>query len=253
MDRIIYTAMNGAARTLEQQSVISNNMANANTTGFREQFAIYRAVPIVGDGSLGTRISTVANTPGFNATLGSVNLTGRSTDVALEGEGWLAVQTPQGEAYTRNGALVVGANGLLQNSRGQPVLSADNAVIAVPEGAELTIAGDGTITALGAGDPPADIQQIGQLKLVNPPAAELVRGDDGLFRRPAVNGQPAPPLPQDPLVRVISGGLEGSNVNTVESMVGMIDNARRYEMQMKVISSASENASRANGILSASQ
>lgn len=253
MDRIIYTAMNGAARTLEQQSVISNNMANANTTGFREQFAMYRAVPIVGDGSLGTRISTVANTPGFNTTLGSVNLTGRSTDVALEGEGWLAVQTPQGEAYTRNGSLVVGANGLLQNSRGQPVLSADNAVIAVPEGAELTIAGDGTITALGAGDPAADIQQIGQLKLVNPPAAELVRGDDGLFRRAPVNGQPAPPLPQDPLVRVVSGALESSNVNTVESMVGMIDNARRYEMQMKVISSASENASRANGILSASQ
>lgn len=252
MDRLVYTAMNGASRTLENQAVISNNMANANTPGFREQLAMYRAVPIVGEGTMDTRISVVANTPGNNFALGNIQSTGRELDVAITGPGWLAVQTEGGEAYTRNGGLQIGANGLLQNYRGDPVLSADNAVIDVPEGATLTFSVDGTITALGAGDPPDNILVLGQLKLVNPPEAQLQHGDDGLFRMPpGEDGEPAAPLPMDPLVRITSGAIEGSNVSPVEAMVGMIDNARRFEMQMKIIQHADTNSQRANELLSA--
>ncbi|AOB27058.1 MULTISPECIES: flagellar basal body rod protein FlgF [Bordetella] len=252
MDRIIYTAMNGAARIAEHQTVLGNNMANVNTPGFREQIALYRSVPMADGTSLPTRVSTVASTPGNNFEMGNMMTTGRELDVALAGPGWFALQTPQGEAYTRAGALQVGVNGLLQTATGQPVLSDQNAVIEVPDQASLTIASDGTVTAIGAGDPPNNILNLGRLKMVNPPPQQLVHGDDGVFRMPQQpNGQPAAPLPADPSQRLLSGVLEGSNASPMGAMVGMIQNARRFEMQMQVIREADKNAERANGILAA--
>ncbi|MDN5936169.1 MAG: flagellar hook-basal body complex protein, partial [Nitrosospira sp.] len=104
MDRILYTASNGAARVLEQQAVIANNLANVTTTGFRKQLAIYRSVPVQGHaGELPTRVSTVASTPGSNFRQGALAETGRPLDAAIAGEGWFTVQTPNGEAYTRAG------------------------------------------------------------------------------------------------------------------------------------------------------
>jgi len=251
MDRIIYTAMSGAARVDEYQAVLSNNMANVSTPGFREQVALYRSVPVLDGTSLPTRVSSVTVTPGSSFAMGNMQATGRALDVALAGPGWLAVQTPQGEAYTRAGDLQVGVDGLLQTAQGRPVLSDQNGVIAVPELATLTIASDGTITALGAGDPPNNILNLGRLKLANPPEAALVRGDDGVFRLAQAGGQPAPPWPADPALRVMSGVLESSNASPVKAMVGMIENARRFEMQMQVISEADKNAERANSLLSA--
>ncbi|MDM9561979.1 flagellar basal body rod protein FlgF [Bordetella petrii] len=250
MDRIIYTAMSGAARIGEHQAALSNNMANVSTPGFREQVALYRSVPVLDGTSLPTRVSSVTATPGSNFALGNMQTTGRALDVAIAGSGWLAIQTPQGEAYTRAGDLRVGVDGLLQTAQGQPVLSDQNGVIDVPELATLTIASDGTITAVGAGDSPNNILNLGRLKLVSPPEQALQRGDDGVFRLAQADGQPAPPLPADPALRVTPGVLEGSNVSPVKAMVGMIENARRFEMQMQVISEADKNAERANGLLS---
>src|SRR5690606_31739253 len=171
--------------------------------------------------------------------------TGHALDAAITGDGWFSVQTPQGEAYTRAGEFAVNEQGLLVNQQGYPVLSADGAPVEIPERGSVTFTGDGQISALGAGDNPNDIQLIGQLKLVNPPAANMVRGDDGLFR--VAGGQVAQ---ADPDVRLVPGFVEKSNVNAAEAMVGMIANARRFEMQMKVIQDASSNAERANSILS---
>jgi flagellar basal-body rod protein FlgF len=253
MDRIIYTAMNGAARITEHQAALSNNMANVNTPGFREQIALYRSVPVTDGVSLPTRVSTVASTPGNSFQMGTMQTTGRDLDVALSSErGWLAVQTPQGEAYTRAGSLQVGVNGLLQTSLGQPVLSDQGGPIDVPDQAALTITSDGTITAIGAGDAPNNILNLGRLKLVDPPKEQLVHGDDGVFRRAPVDGQPAPPVPADPSLRLLAGVLEGSNTNPMAAMVGMIANARRFEQQMQVIQQSDRNAERANGILSIS-
>lgn len=253
MDRIIYTAMNGAARITEHQAALSNNMANVNTPGFREQIALYRSVPVNDGVSLPTRVSTVASTPRNNFEMGNMQTTDRDLDVALaSSNGWIAVQTPQGEAYTRAGSLQVGVNGLLQTSLGQPVMSDQNGIIDVPDQAALTITSDGTITAIGAGDAPNNILNLGRIKLANPPEAQLVHGDDGVFRLAPVNGQPAPPVPADPSLRVLSGVLEGSNTNPMAAMVGMIENARRFEQQMQVVQQADRNAERANGILSVS-
>ncbi|WP_454690529.1 flagellar basal body rod protein FlgF [Achromobacter aloeverae] len=250
MDRIIYTAMNGAARISEQQNVLTNNMANVNTVGFRAQMSMYRSVPVNDGTSLPTRVSTVAATPRSDFQMGVLQSTGNPLDVAVTEGGWLAVQTPQGEAYTRAGDLQVGVNGQLQTSQGIPVLSQQNGVIDVPAMAALTIGTDGTVTAIGAGDPPNTVLNLGQLKLVKPDENTLVHGDDGVFRRVAANGQPAPPMPADPSVRVTSGVLEGSNANAATSMVGMIENSRRFEMQMQVLKDADTNEDRANGILS---
>ena len=165
------------------------------------------------------------------------------------GDGWLAVQDAGGnEAYTRRGDLQIDGNGVL-TSGGRPVLG-DGGPIAVPLEAKLAVGGDGTISAIGAGQNPDAIVNVGRLKLVSPGDAGLTRGEDGLFRA-GPNGQPQV-LGRDEDVRVASGALEGSNVSAIESMVSMIDTARRFEMQMKVISSADENAQRATSLLSLS-
>ncbi|WP_322998395.1 flagellar basal-body rod protein FlgF [Castellaniella sp.] len=247
MDRILYTASNGAARILEQQSAIANNMANVSTTGFREQLAIYRSVPVVPQaGELPTRVSTVASTPGSRFGQGAMVETGHSLDTAIAGEGWFAVQTPQGEAYTRSGEFAVNQENQLVTLGGLPVLSNDGRPIEIPERGSVTFATDGQMSALGAGDNPRDIQMLAQLKLVNPPTDQLVRGDDGLFR--LAGGQPAQ---ADEAVRIAPGFVEKSNVNPASAMVAMISNARQFELQMQVIKNASTNEERGNSVLSA--
>lgn len=250
MDRVIYTAGNGAARALEHQAIVSNNMANVSTAGFRAQLAQYRSVDIQGPG-LPTRATSVAVTPGTDMSAGPMQSTGRALDVAVQGDGWLAVLAQDGEAFTRAGSLHVMEDGLLRTATGQAVLSEDNQPIVIPPNAQLSFAADGTITALGAGDEANAIQLMGRLKLTNPPAATLLRGEDGLFRLAAAEGVEPGFVPASPEVRIAAGVIEGSNVNPTLAMTAMIANARLYEMQMQVVQHASTNAERANQLLSA--
>jgi flagellar basal-body rod protein FlgF len=248
MDRMIYTAMTGARYSLDQQAVVSNNMANAATPGFRAQMQAMLAEPVVGAG-LPTRSLTVASTPMADLTVGPVSSTGRDLDVAMRGDAWLAIQAPDGsEAYTRRGDLQVDANGMITVA-GRPVIGEGGPMI-VPVDSTLSVGADGTVSAIGPGLTPENISPVGRLKLVTAAPGALQRGEDGLFRTvPDAKGVTAP-LPADDNARLASGALEGSNVSPTEAMVAMIDNARRYEMQMKVISDASENTQRANSLLS---
>ncbi len=245
MDRMIYIGMGGAKQAMEQQASVANNMANASTPGFRAQISMARAVPLVGE-EAGTRVMVVSMTPGANLRSGPMTQTGRPLDVAIRGEGWLAVQMPDGgEAFTRVGNLQLGAEGQLLTMDSLPLLG-DAGPLVVPPGSSLTVAADGVVSALGAGDPAVGMAQVGRLKLVNPDARDLVRGDDGLFRMRA--GLPAPQA--DPNVKLLTGAIEGSNVNAVEVMVDMIANARRFEMQMKTVQTAESNDQQANKLLS---
>lgn len=247
MDRLIYTAMTGASEALEQQSLVANNLANASTTGFRAQLATFRAVPMnFGEASnpQTTRTYVLSSTPGANYAPGAISQTGNPLDVAIQGAGWLSVMQPDGsEAYTRAGNLHLDQNGQLVTATDQPVIGSGGP-ISVPPGAQVTIGRDGTISALMPGDPPTAVATVDQLKLVNPDPATLTRGDDGLFR--TSDGNPAD---ADPAVAIAPESLEGSNVNPVTAMVSMIDNARTFQMQTKMIESADQNEQSANQLL----
>jgi flagellar basal-body rod protein FlgF len=245
MDRAIYTAMGAANAALNRQAVTSNNLANISTPGFRGQLVAYRAVPVEGPTHL-TRTLVTESTPYNDDSMGPVNYTGRELDVALPQNGWLAVQLNDGsEAYTRRGNIEVTSEGQL-HINGLPLLG-DGGPLMVPTQSSLTIAPDGTISALGAGEEPSAIAQVGRLKLVNASTRDFILGDDGLMHTGNANV-----LPADPELRITPGSLEGSNVSAAKSMVEMISTARNFEMQMKVITTADENASNANRLLSLS-
>ena len=234
MDRLIYTAMTGAKGTMDQQAAVAHNLANATSTGFRAELHKLRAVEVQTE-AMRTRAFTVDASVANNFEQGALQHTGRAYDVALAGKGWLAVQMPDGsEAYTRNGSLDVSANGILQTHDGKPVLG-DGGPVTIPPDNEISIGADGSISA-SQPDQPGVVNVVAQLKLVNPPEADLVRGDDGLFR---VRG--GAPAQADPNVRVAGGYLEGSNVNVVDQMVQMISLARQFEMQTRMLSTAEQN------------
>ena len=241
MDKLIYTAMSGAKHLLHRQDALAQNLANASTTGYRADKVAFRAVPIRGDGAA-TRVFAIETTTGADFSPGPMTSTGRALDVAVQGPGWFTVQSADGaEAYTRAGNFQIGVNGMLTLPNGVPVLG-EGGPIEIPTGAQVSIGGDGTVSASvpGAGG----ISVVGQLKLVNPPPEELQKGLDGLFR--LKSGQPAA---ADPSVRVADGTLEGSNVEVVEAMVGMIAAARQFELKMKLLATAEQNEQRANTLL----
>jgi flagellar basal-body rod protein FlgF len=238
MDRMIYLSMSGAKATLQRQDVLANNLANVSTTGFRAELQAFRAVPVRGDGA-STRAYALESTVGHSNLPGPVTTTGRSLDVAPQGNAWLAVQSLDGsEAYTRAGALEINAEGLLVTPAGLPVLG-DGGPITLPANALVDIVADGSITATVGAERP---QTVGRLKLVVP-EAPLTRGTDGLFR--AEGGD----LPAEPTARVQGGALEGSNVSAVETLVAMIAAARQFEQQMKALQSAEQKEQAAGRLL----
>ncbi len=243
MDRMIYTAMTGANAAMHRQQVLSHNLANVSTPGFRAELATFRAVPVRGDGST-TRVFALEATAGHLEAQGPINPTGRSLDVAAKGEAYFAVQGLDGtEAYTRAGAFEVNADGTLVSPQGLPVLSDGGAPIVVPPNAHVDIGSDGNISAR-IGDLPA--QPLGRLKLVTPEQGNrLVRSEDGLFR-----GERGEPLPGNAQARVQSGALEGSNVNPIEAMVGMIAVSRQFELQMRMLRNGEANDKTASQLLS---
>ena len=243
MDRMIYVAMNGAKHTMERQAAVSNNLANASTAGFRASMSAFRALPVIGPGS-GTRTFVVDTTGSADFRPGPVTETGRPLDVALKGDGWMAVQGPDGrEAYTRAGDLQINGAGQLQTRAGLNVIG-EAGPITVPPNAEVTIGGDGTVSAIPTDGIPNAVNILGRIKLVNPPAKDLQRSDDGLFRLPGGAVAPA-----DANVQLAPGALEGSNVSVVESLVEMITHARHYETQVKLIQNAENNARQWSQIL----
>lgn len=238
MDRMIYLSMAAAKATMHRQEVLSHNLANVSTNGFRAELAAFRAVPVRGDGA-STRVYALESTVGHDTAPGPMQTTGRSLDVAMRGSAWLAVQSLDGtEAYTRAGALQVTAEGQLVDASGRAVLG-DGGPLTVAPNAAVEIAADGTVSASVGNERP---QLAGRLKLVTP-EAPLRRGVDGLFRAEAGD------LAADPNARVQGGALEGSNVGAVESMVAMIAAARQFEQQMKALQAAEQKEQAATKLL----
>ena len=243
MDRLIYIAGSGAKQVLERQASNSNNLANASTPGFRAQIDLFKAVSVQSDG-LATRSFAVDTTAGVDLTDGTIQETGKDLDVAIQGDGWLAVQTADGkEAYTRQGGLHVDENGVLQTASGASVIG-DGGPITIPPDVKVAIAKDGTVSATTIG-PNSTTSEIGRIKVVNIDKNNVERRDDGLFRTKDGSTPEA-----DSTVVLVGGALEGSNVNPVDAMVNMISLSRQFDMQMKMLTNAESNATKAAQILS---
>jgi flagellar basal-body rod protein FlgF len=238
MDRMIYLSMAGAKAAMQRQDVLSNNLANVSTNGFRAELQAFRSVPVQGSGA-STRAFALETSIGYSDAPGAITPTGRNLDVAMQGNAWLAVQSVDGtEAYTKAGSLDVNAEGLLVMRNGNPVLG-DGGPINIPPNSTVEIGGDGTVSVKSPNQRPTTV---GRLKLVTP-EAPLQRGDDGLFR--ATDGD----LPANPAARLQDGALEGSNVSPVETMVAMISAARQFEQQMKLLQIAQTQGQQSSKLL----
>ena len=242
MDRIIYTTMTGANAAAQRQAVLSNNLANVSTTGFRAELSTFRSVPLQGQGST-TRVFGLDATSGHLEQAGPAIHTGKTTDLMARGNAWFTVQGLDGlEAYTRNGALEVNAEGQLVTATGLPVLTEGGAPVDIPQNAKVSFGSDGTVVATLEGQDPISL---GRLKMVTPTLEQaLQRGNDGLFRGALGD------LPADANATLAAGTLEGSNVNAVEAMVGMIAASRQFEQQMKLLTTAETNDKTASQLLS---
>lgn len=240
MDRMLYIGMVGAREAADAQGLVSNNLANASTTGFRSDLQQFVSLPLFGPG-YATRAYAGAESPASDLSASAAITTGRPLDVAVQGDGWIAVQGSDGsEAYTRAGDLQISAGGLLTNGAGHPVIG-NGGPVALPPAEAIEIGKDGTISAKLAGQD--GLAVLDRLKLVRPPGEEMVKGRDGLFR--LASGEEAD---ADASVTVVSGALESSNVNSVESLVQMMSLARLYELQVKVMKEA-EVTDEASGVL----
>jgi flagellar basal-body rod protein FlgF len=197
----------------------------------------FRSQPVFGAG-YPTRVYAMTERPGTDLSHGAMQTTGRDLDIAINGEGFIAVQGADGkEAYSRAGDLRVTPEGLLQTGAGLQVLG-QGGPIAIPPADKLTIGGDGTISIIpmGAGNA-TTLMEIDRIKLVNPELANLEKLNDGLLH--TKDGQP---LTADADVKLATGVLEGSNVNPINAMVDMIELARNFELQTKVMKNVDENS-----------
>lgn len=235
MDNFAYLSMTGAKHALQAQQNTSHNLANASTPGFRADMDQLVSQPLEGPG-YASRAYSAETSVGADFQPGPMRATGRDMDVAVQGEGFIAVQGADGnEAYTRRGDLRVSSMGRLETGSGDPVMG-ENGPVAIPPASEVDIGEDGTISVIPQGAEGGEMAVVDRIKLVDAPTNELTKGQDGLFRLP--DGETAP---ADASVRVRSGVLEGSNVNSVDAMVELIDNQRQFETNIKMLTKAEEN------------
>ncbi len=244
MDRMVYIAMTGAKENMNALSVRANNLANANTVGFKADLAQARAMQAFGDGQP-TRVFALTEMPSQNFDAGEIKITQNELDVAIQGDGWFAVEDGEGnEAYTRAGNLQISPEGFLQTSSGLNVLG-EGGPIEVPQPlSKIEITKDGGVNVLPRGAPATAMVEAARIKLVKPENQDMFKGNDGLFRRK--DGEPAE---VDPTVNLLSGAVEGSNVNAVAEMTYMINLQRQYELQVKMMKTAEDMDRQHNQVL----
>jgi len=240
---MLYVAMSGAKQNMLAQAQNANNMANVSTTGFKADLAAARSMPLFGNG-YPTRVFSMTERAGTDFNPGSIQMTGRALDVAIKADGFLTVQGADGnEAYTRAGSMRLSSTGILETSTGLPVLG-ESGPISLPPSTRIEVASDGTVSSVTQSKGADVVTVIDRLKLVNPDLNALKKGNDGLFH--LKDGETAD---SDAAVEVVAGALEGSNVNIASAMVNMIELARQFEMQVKMMKVAEENDEQATRLI----
>ncbi|WP_415899185.1 flagellar basal-body rod protein FlgF [Neptuniibacter sp. QD48_11] len=243
MDKVLYLAMSGARENMLAQQAHANNLANANTSGFKADLAQARAMQVFGEGHA-SRVYAQTERPATDMTSGTLIETGRKLDIAVAGDGWFSVIRPDGtEGYTRAGSLQINAANQLVTGSGLPVMGNGGIPIVLPPFEEIEVSTSGIITIRPLGENAAELLVADQIKLVNPDPQTLFKGPDGLM----TNG--GEPELADPNVRIRSGYIESSNVNAVSELTGIISTSRQFEMQIKMMKTAEENSETAATIL----
>ncbi|QSX32739.1 flagellar basal-body rod protein FlgF [Shewanella avicenniae] len=237
MDKFLYISMTGAKQNMNALSVRANNLANASTDGFKADLNQARAMQAFGEG-LPTRVFALSEKPASSFKNGPIQTTGRDMDIAIKGDGWIAVEDADGgEAYSRAGSLTFDSFGMVKNSHGDPVLGENGAPIILPLPIrKLDIGSDGMISVQPLGATPEVNFEVARIKLVNPGNENMMRGDDGLYR--LMDGTTADANGD---VSIVNGAIEGSNVNPIEEMTALINLQRQFELQVKMMKSAEEN------------
>lgn len=234
MDKGLYIAMTGAREALLAQDTHANNLANVSTTGFKADYQQYRSMQVFGN-HYPSRVYAQTERPGTNLQAGTFMTTGRSLDVAIDGEGWIAVIDAEGkEAYTRAGDLERNLNGTLMTSAGLPV-KGNGGPITLPEYENIEVGIDGSISIRALGEDPLGLVQVDRIKLVNPDVGQMEKGKDGLFRM-RDGSTPA----ADAEVRIVNGMLETSNVNPVGELAAVIQSSRLMELNVKMLATYKE-------------
>ena len=232
MSNIANLAAQSAREIQQAQAVVTHNLANSGTTGFKAD--LYQAQ------SSYLNAADVTGTAGSNGSAldysaGAIAQTGRDLDVAITGDGWFQVVANDGTlALSRRGDLRVGTDGILKDAIGKTIMG-NAGPVSLPPYSSLSIGTDGTISIVPMGELPTNIVALDRLMLVNPPVEQLVKSADGMVRVEDMNR-----LEPDANVRVAVGALETSNVSPVGAMVEMITLARSFEQHIQTIKSAEE-------------
>ncbi len=240
MDRLIYTAVSGANRSLTQQMIHANNLANANTEGFRADLERATSQAIEGAG-YDSRHQVRSENGGINMAHGALQETGRELDIGIKGDGLIAVREGRREQYTRNGHIDIDDDGNL-SIMGKPLLG-ENGPIQLPPFSQVAIGDDGTITIIPEDGNVAAAQDVDRIKLVDIPANQLSKDNDGWLtatRRAA---------PRSEEVELASEHLEASNVSAVNEMVQTISLSRQFEAQIKMMKAAESLAQAGNRLI----
>jgi len=241
MDKFIFTAVSAAQRTLQAQQVRANNLANADTPGFRANVELASSQALAGYGYDDVHLAR-GMADAVSTRNGTVRDTGRALDVAVNGNGYLAVEYDNGEAYTRAGAIDIDANGAL-SVNGRPLLGEGGPIVLPPHTA-VDIANDGTISVMPEGGTLTQI--IDRLRLVSADGAQLAKNEAGL-----IVTRDGEPLAADPNVTVRGRALEGSNVSAVEEMVAVMSLNRSFELQMKMFKASDSMNESGNRLIGA--
>lgn len=242
VDKAVFIGMSGAKSNMHQLEIVTNNLANANTVGFRADYEIMKQYN-VSEG--GQQSRTFGELDGIYTDFkpGPTLQTGRDLDIAVSGEGFIAVQSKSGlEGYTRAGDMQITKEGNVTTRAGELVMGIGGP-LNIPDAERISIGPDGTVQARLRGT--KDFVTINRIKLVNPPLNQITKGTDGLIY---MKGEGATAM-LDNNVKIIHGALEGSNVNTIETLTKLIDLSRNYESHTNMMKTVSDNALKANQLL----
>lgn len=237
MDGMIYVATSSGANILQAQAISANNLANVSTPGFKADHPMFSSVMHEAADTLPSRVYSSIGGTRTDFTPGGLMPTGNPMDIAVNGDGWFAIMSKDGnESYVRTSSMQVTQEGLLVTAGQLPVLGTSGP-ITLPAGQKIEIGSDGTVTATSTDGVNRTPTVIDRIKLVKPENNDLIKMADGLVR-----SKTGAALEPDASVKLTSGYIESSNVNVVDSMMNMIALSRQFEIQLKLLNIAKENS-----------